>query len=278
MEQKIWFITGISSGFGKLLAEEVVKSGNIAVGTVRKLEQKKSLQTALGKNGDVYILDVTHEKQIPKVIEKVIKKFGRIDVLVNNAGYGLVGAVEEISSDELRAVLDTNVMGAFNVTRAVLPFMRAQKSGRIFQLSSIAGMRANAGFGGYNASKFALEGFSEALSQEVKHLNIFVTIVEPGPFRTEFAGGSIHIAKNVIEDYAQHGGNMRAYIDTANGNQVGDPLKAVKLIMRVAEHENPPLRLPMGALAVNGIRVKLQSVLDNVTLWEAESVATNFDA
>ena len=277
MEQKIWFITGISSGFGKLLAEEVVKSGNIAVGTVRKLEQKKSLQTALGKNSDVYILDVTHEKQIPKVIEKVIKKFGRIDVLVNNAGYGLVGAVEEISSDELRAVLDTNVMGAFNVTRAVLPFMRAQKSGRIFQLSSIAGMRANAGFGGYNASKFALEGFSEALSQEVKHLNIFVTIVEPGPFRTEFAGGSIHIAKNVIEDYAQHGGNMRAYIDTANGNQVGDPLKAVKLIMRVAEHENPPLRLPMGALAVNGIRVKLQSVLDNVTLWEAESVATNFD-
>ena len=259
-KRKTWFITGISSGIGKSLAHEVLKQGDFVIGTFRKVEQVDAFNTANKGNGHAYLLDVRDFAEIEKVAASVVGTFGSVDVVVNNAGTGFVGAVEECTIEEAKAVFELNVFGALKVTQAFLPAMRSQRSGHIIQISSQSGVKAGAGFGIYNASKFALEGFSEALAQEVAPLGINVTLVEPGPFRTEFAAGALTEAKQVIEDYNPTAGAFRGRLKGVSGNQEGDPDKAAAAIFNLTQEENPPLRLPLGKTALTVIQAKLDGV------------------
>ncbi len=278
MAQRIWFITGVSSGLGRSLAEAVAARGDIAVGTLRQ-DAQLAAYNALAPGRTVAVkLDVNDHAQVSAVVAQVIKQFGRIDVLVNNAGYGLLGAVEEVSDAEARAQLETNVFGALAVTRAVLPQMRRQKSGHILQISSIAGFASTPGLGLYNASKFALEGFSEALALEVAPLGLRVTLVEPGPFRTKWAGESIKRAATVVSEYADTpAGQTMARIQTygAKGTQPGDPDLAALAMIKAVDSPSPPLRLTLGALAIGGVKAKLDRMRKELDAWEAIGLATD---
>jgi short-subunit dehydrogenase len=205
-------------------------------------------------------LDVTKPEQIEKAFEIVKSEFGRIDVLVNNAGFGLAGSIEETSDEETREIFEANFFGTLQVTKMALPIFRSQKDGHIIQISSHGGFKAFQGFGIYNASKFAVEGFSEALAQEIAPLGIKLTIVQPGPFRTNFAGSSFKQAKTVIEDYQSTAGVFRERMKQVNGNQEGDPARAAKAIMGVTKLDSPPLRLPLGKIALTSILSKLENV------------------
>jgi len=206
---RTWFITGISSGLGEDLARSVMEKGDFVIGTFRNQDQVDNFNQKHTENGFSMLLDITNDTQIEKTVEEIISKYGRIDVLVNNAGIGFAGAVEEASMEEVRNVFEINLFGTLKVTQTVLPYMRKEKKGYIVQISSHGGIKAFAGFGIYNASKFALEGFSEALAQEVSPLGIKVCIVEPGPFRTNFAGNGLGFAKNEIHDYSETAGAFR---------------------------------------------------------------------
>ena len=269
---KVWFITGASSGFGEALATAVINNGDKVVATFRQNQQAESFTRQHGDNGQGVLLDVTDEKNIKSGVKEAIDRFGVIDVLVNNAGYGTIGAVEEFSMQEIRQQMETNYFGAVAVTKELLPFMREQKSGHIIQISSAAGFKATGGFGVYNASKFALEGFSEALAQEVLPFGIKVTIVQPGPFRTKFAGGSIKLAERRMDEYKQTPvAQMYHYIQRIDGRQEGDPAKAAKAIINYVEMEQPPLRLPLGKHSIDAIKIKLNAVQKDVT--DNESIA-----
>ncbi|MXV53036.1 SDR family NAD(P)-dependent oxidoreductase [Pedobacter sp. HMF7647] len=275
-EQKTWFITGVSGGLGKAIAVEAANNGYVVFGTLRKREQVDEFDKLVpGKTFGV-LLDVNKHDDIQTAIDTIIDKTNRIDILVNNAGYGLFGAIEEVSMEEARQQMETNFFGALAVTQKVLPIMRQQRSGNIVQISSMAGMNANPGVGLYNASKFALEGYSEALSKEVLPLNIFVTIVEPGPFRTEWAGPSSKRAEKLIEDYKETAHVVINRINGYSGQQPGDPEKAAKAIIKAVTSEKPPLRLPLGEAAVNGILDKLKSVEQNINDWKEVSLNTSF--
>ncbi|MBC8041814.1 MAG: SDR family NAD(P)-dependent oxidoreductase [Rhizobacter sp.] len=263
-KQKIWFITGISSGLGKALAEAVIESGDMVIGTLRNTIEVDVFNNKHREEAFSVLMDVTNTAEIEKAFQVVKEKYGRIDVLVNNAGVGLAGAIEETSLTETRAMFEANFFGALQVTQAALPFFRQQRSGHIIQISSHGGVKAMAGFGIYNASKFALEGFSEALAAEVAPLGIKLTIVEPGPFRTNFAGDSFRQAEKTIEDYHATAGAFRERIKQANGKQEGDPYKAARAIMQIAGSENPPLRLPLGKTAIATITAKLASIQKDV--------------
>lgn len=258
-ERKIWLITGISSGLGKALAAEAMKAGDQVVGTFRSQAQVDAFNAA-NENGVGVLMDVTEEKQVSKAVVQAVSLFGRIDVLVNNAGLGFVGAIEETSVAELRALFEANFFGAFRMTQLVLPHMREQGSGHIIQISSHGGLKAFAGFGAYNASKFALEGFSEAMAQEVEALGIKVSIIEPGPFRTNFASDNLGMAAKEISAYADTAGSFRTKLKSADGKQEGDPVKAASAIFELAYVEHPPLRLPLGKTALMTIGMKLESV------------------
>lgn len=260
MKNRIWFITGISSGLGKALAESVMASGDFVIGTFRKQSQVEEFNKKFAATADSVLLDITNEKSIERTIDIIISKYGRIDVLVNNAGIGFVGAVEETSMDEVRHVFEANVFGTLKLTQTVLPHMRKKKNGHIVQISSHGGIKAFAGFGIYNASKFALEGFSEALAQEVESLGIRVSIVEPGPFRTNFADSGLSEAEIVINDYSETAGAFREKLKSVHGKQEGDPFKASKAIVDLVNSENSSLRLPLGRIALMTIGMKLDSV------------------
>ena len=257
---KHWFITGISSGLGKALAEAVIKSGDFVIGTFRKEEQVSTFNKTNSGKGFAIQLDISNEDEIEKAVETIKAKFKTIDVLVNNAGVGFVGAVEESSSFEVRQVFESNFFGTLKLTQCILPLMRKQKSGHIIQISSHGGIKAFAGFGIYNASKFALEGFSEAMAQEVAPLGIKVTIVQPGPFRTNFASSKLGEAEQEIEDYAETAGAFRTKLKSVDGKQEGDPVKASEAIINSVNSENSTLRLPLGKVALMTIGMKLDSV------------------
>lgn len=274
MKQKIWLITGISSGLGEALAAYVLTKGDFVIGTVRKQDQANAFNQQHREKAFALVLDVTDAHSIDTAVQTIIKKFGSVDVLVNNAGVGFAGAVEETSINEVRAVFEANFFGTLMLTQKTVPLMRAQKSGHIIQISSHGGMKAFAGFGIYNASKFALEGFSEALAQEIAPLGIQLTIVEPGPFRTKFAGKGFGLAKNVIDDYAATAGVFRERIKGVDGKQEGDPVKAAAAIYNLSTAETAPLRLPLGKTALMTIGAKIESVktdLENARVI-AESV------
>jgi len=273
---KVWLVTGASTGFGRELVEYLLTQGARVVATARKVAALAELGTQYPERVLVAAMDVTDQKQVEAVVDAAVKWFGRIDVLVNNAGYGMVGAVEESGEEEFRPMFETNVFGLIRVTQAVLPQMREQGSGHIVNLSSIGGLVATPGFGLYNATKFAVEGLSEALAQEVKPLGISVTIVEPGPFRTKFLGKAGGEAKRKIPAYDQTAGKMRAYYTEQDGKQPGDPLKAAQAIVKAVEAENPPLHLLLGASTLPRVKGKIEALEKDLAEWEATTVGADY--
>jgi NAD(P)-dependent dehydrogenase (short-subunit alcohol dehydrogenase family) len=273
---RTWVITGSSTGFGRLLAEEVLKIGDNVVATVRKVEQIADLAQKNPDHALALPLDVTNQQQVDDAVAVTLKRFGRVDVLVNNAGYGVTGAIEEVSDAELEPMYATNVFGLLRVTRAFLPQLRKQRSGHILNLSSIGGLAASPGWGLYQSTKFAVEGLSEALAQELAPLGIRVTIIEPGPFRTDFLGRSGVEAKTRIEDYRNTADNARAYRAEQHGRQPGDPLKAIQAMIQVVESPNPPLRLLLGAGALRRVRQKLEAWQKEMAAWESVTVGADF--
>ncbi|WP_373523440.1 oxidoreductase [Aquiflexum sp.] len=264
MVKRIWFITGISSGLGKCLAQTVMEQGDFVIGTFRNQIQADSFNSSHKDKAIALVLDISKPEQIDNALQFIKQKFGRINVLVNNAGFGFAGAIEETSMEEVRNVFEANFFGTLKLTQTFLPIFREQKGGHIIQISSHGGFKAFAGFGIYNASNFAVEGFSEALSQEIAPLGIKLTIVEPGPFRTEFAGTSFHQANVTINDYVNTAGVFREKMKLVNGRQEGDPEKAAKAIYDITNLDKPPLRLPLGKIALLTLRSKLESVQADV--------------
>jgi NAD(P)-dependent dehydrogenase (short-subunit alcohol dehydrogenase family) len=273
---KVWFITGTSTGFGRLLAEEVLKVGGKVLATARKLEQIADFTKNYPKTARTFALDVTKPEQIKSVAEQAIAAFGRVDVLVNNAGYGIAGGIEEATEDEFMPVFETNVFGVIRVTRAFLPQFRKQRSGHIINMSSMAGIGGSAGWGYYNATKFAVEGFSEALAGEMAAIGVKVTIVEPGPFRTDFLGRSGVIAKQQIPEYGPALKPVRDYFNSNSGKQRGDPAKAVQAIMDVGASENPPLHLLLGAAAFKRMQGKLDQWHKEMAAYEKVTLGADF--
>ncbi|AEE54648.1 oxidoreductase [Haliscomenobacter hydrossis] len=260
MTQKTWLITGISSGLGQALAQTVIERGDRVIGTFRQQSQIDAFNDLYQNRAIGIKLDLTNSTEIQDAFEWIKSNIGKLDVLVNNAGLGFAGAIEETSDAETRAVFEANFFGVLNLTKAFLPLFRQQKSGHIIQISSHGGFKAFAGFGIYNASKFALEGFSEALAQEIAPLGIKLTIVEPGPFRTNFAGSSLKFAEQTIDDYLVTAGAFRERLKSVNGMQEGDPHKAATAIYNLTSLDTPPLRLPLGKVAVHSLTSKLASV------------------
>ncbi|SNS38734.1 NADP-dependent 3-hydroxy acid dehydrogenase YdfG [Streptosporangium subroseum] len=274
----VWFITGASRGFGLLIAREALARGNQVVATAR---HSSDIQKALPDAGDDLVavdLDVTNARQAAAAVQAATDAFGRIDVVVNNAGRGVLGAVEEISDDEARAVFDVNVFGTLTVQRAVLPVLRAQRSGHVINISSVGGLVGSPGWGIYGATKFAMEGFTETLSQELAPLGIRVTLVEPGYFRTDFLdASSLRTEGLVIDDYDQTAGATRRRAVDVNHAQPGDPVKAASAIVDIAEVPDPPLRLLLGVDSVTGVENKLRQVAADIETWRALSISTDHD-
>ncbi|WP_163513590.1 oxidoreductase [Fodinicola acaciae] len=275
-EPKVWLITGTSTGLGRALAEAVVASGDRVVATARDVDSVKDLADKAAGQVHAARLDVTDSASIAAAVESAISAYGQIDVLVNNAGHGLIGAAEELSDEQTRSVLETNVFGVLAVTRAVLPHMRERRRGHIVQMSSVGGVVANPGHAIYNTSKFALEGMSEALAGEVAPLGIRVSIIEPGPFRTDFLGRSMAFAEPIADYQDTAAGIVRQNFARNDGNQPNDPVKAAAAIVRLVNTPDGPLRLPLGPEAVGRIREKLTKQLADLQEWEAVSLDTRF--
>lgn len=275
--QKCWFITGVSSGFGRELAAAALARGNRVIGTLRKPELIAAFEALAPGRAHALTMDVTDAAQIQAAVARATEIGGGIDVLVNNAGYGFVGAAEEATVAEVRQQFETNFFGLMQVTQAVLPQMRARRAGRILNLSSGAGVIASPGLAYYAASKFAVEGFSEALAGELAPLGIRVSILQPGGFRTQFSGGSFNQAARRIADYDATAGRMRAGFEQFNGRQPGDPAKAAQVMLELADMPEPPLRLVLGKDMLPRVRGKLQSSLQEIDRWERLSLATEFD-
>jgi NAD(P)-dependent dehydrogenase (short-subunit alcohol dehydrogenase family) len=276
-KSKVWFITGASSGFGRALAEEVIGRGERVVVAARNVDAMRDLVDRAHDRVLALRLDVTKPDQIRASIARSNERFGDVDVLVNNAGYSMVGAVEETSEAELRTLMETMFFGAVALTRELLPRMRERKTGTIVQLTSVGGLTTAAGFGPYCAAKHALEGLSECLAKEVAPFGIRVLIVEPGAFRTSLFGSALR-KMPPIDAYAPTVGPTRAFASGANGVQPGDPLKAAKAIADAVRAGSPRLRLQLGADAVEAIRGKLAEVSADVDANEALARATAIDA
>ncbi len=275
-DKKVWFITGVSTGLGRALGEAILAHGDFLVGTVRDASQIEAIeQLAAGRVLGTQ-MDVTQVSQVQAAIKQAIQHYGQIDVLVNNAGHGMIGAIEEASDEEVRALFDVNVFGVLNVLRAALPHMRARHKGTVINMSSQGGMRSFPGSGHYCASKHALEAFSESMAVELAPVGIKVLVVEPGPFRTDFAGRSMAIAKQVIPDYSASSGMRRANLKNVDGKQKGDPARAAEAIIQAVEAPNPPLRLALGLEALRGMREKVAGVMQEWSAWESVSLAADY--
>jgi NAD(P)-dependent dehydrogenase (short-subunit alcohol dehydrogenase family) len=273
---RVWFITGASRGFGALIAEAALAAGDAVVATAR---DPATVTARLGTHERLLAtrLDVTSEAEAHEAAGQAVKKFGRIDILVNNAGFGLLGAIEEASAAETQRLFDTNVFGLLGVTRAVLPHMRRQRSGHVINVSSVGGYTGYPGWGVYGATKFAIEGISEALAAEVASLGIKVTVVEPGFFRTDFLDeSSLARTAQQIDDYGDSVGKTRAHAADVNGGQRGDPRKLAQAFMQLANAKNPPLRLPLGSDTVERIEAKNAHVTTEIAAWRTLATSTDF--
>ena len=273
---RVWFITGTSTGFGHLLAEEALKRGERVIATARDVSKLSRLARQYPDRIHTLTLDVTNPNEIISIAQQGIAAFGHVDTLVNNAGYGVNGAIEEVSEDEFEPMFQTNVYGLIRVTRAFLPHFRQRRSGHIFNLSSIGGLIGSPGWGFYNATKFAVEGLSEALAEEMKPLGVHVTVVEPGPFRTDFLGRSSKLARRQLRDYATTAGKAREYLKTQSGKQPGDPQKAVEAIITAANSPKPPLHLILGQVALTRFRHKLSDWHEEIAAWESVTTSADF--
>jgi NAD(P)-dependent dehydrogenase (short-subunit alcohol dehydrogenase family) len=272
-QDNVWLITGCSAGFGRAIVDAALERGDRVVATARRTE---SIADLASDRVLLVPLDVTRPDQIDAALQAALERFGRIDVLVNNAGYSSVGAVEEIDMDDLRVLMETMFFGPVALTKAVLPHMRERGSGAIVQISSQGGQYAFAGFGAYCAAKFGLEGLSEALADEVGPHGIRTLIVEPGAFRTELMGARFHRSRE-LDAYADTVGQTRAYVERSDGAQPGDPRKAAAAIVAALEAPEPPLRLILGGDAVDAIRTKHERLRAELAGWEAVSRDTAFD-
>ncbi len=275
-DRPVWLITGCSTGFGRELARLVVERGWRAVVTARDASKVADLVAGRDEQAIAVALNVTDRAQVDAAVAAAIARRGRVDVLVNNAGFGYLGAVEEGEDAAVRALFDTNVFGLIDMTKAVLPAMRAQKSGLIVNVSSIGGLVSSAGTGYYHASKYAVEGLSESLAVEVKPLGIDVLIVEPGPFRTLWAGASMTESPTRIDAYAATAGERRKLITGRSGNQPGDPVRAARAIIDAALSDTPPLRLLLGQGALGLARKKLDTLRRDFDAWEATTVGADY--
>ncbi|ART62759.1 oxidoreductase [Kushneria marisflavi] len=276
--EPVWLITGCSTGFGRELARLVIKRGWKAVVTAR--DRARVMDLAEGAEDRVLALglDVTKSEQLREVVKSAEQHFGHIDVLVNNAGYGYQSSVEEADDEQVRAQFDANVFGLFEMTRLVLPGMRARRRGHIINISSVAGFIGFAGSGYYAATKHAVEGFSTALAAEVEPLGLKVTSVAPGPFRTDWAGRSLQQTTTDIDDYRETVGARMSGTSEGSGNQPGDPVRAAQAMIDIFEHDQPPHHLVLGAWGVNQVSAHLRQTLDEIEQWRETSVNTDYPA
>lgn len=274
----VWLITGCSRGLGRALAIRVLERGHRLVATARQPASLDDLVALGAGRCRALALDVANSGQVSAVVAQAAAVFGRLDVVVNNAGYGLFGALEELEDGQIARNFETNFFGAVRVIRAALPILRAQRHGHFITISAAAAIANYAGFSIYGATKWALEGVSEALAAEIRPLGLRVTIVQPGPFRTDFAARSIEDGVARIADYEASSGKFRRLLETMSGKQPGDPAKAADAIIAVAEAENPPLRLVLGKYAQDKARRKIGSAARELETWGAAGAATDFDA
>jgi NAD(P)-dependent dehydrogenase (short-subunit alcohol dehydrogenase family) len=274
----VWFITGCSTGLGRALAERVLRHGHRCVATARDPAQLADMVSAHPNTSLALALDVTDNKQRQDAISRAEEVFGGIDVLVNNAGHGYSAAVEEGEEDDIRRMFETNFFALAAMTRLVLPRMRSRGKGHIVNISSVGGLVGNPVSGYYNATKFAVEGMSQALAKEVAPLGIHVSLIEPGPLRTDFQGRSMTSVARPIDAYAQTAGARRVQLRASSGKQAGDPERAADAIIKIVESADPPLHLVLGSNGVQRVREALRGVLRSVDEWEAVSLATDFPA
>ncbi len=277
-EYKVWFLTGASRGFGLEIAREILRRGDRVVATARRAGQIPALFPDADDSLLAIDLDVTDGDQAAAAVRSAVARFGRVDVLVNNAGRGLLGAVEECSDASARAVYEVNVFGALTMQRAVLPVMRRQRSGHIINISSVGGLLGSPGWGIYCSTKFAMEGFSEALAQELKPLGIWVTIIEPGYFRTDFLdASSLGTEETVIADYDSTAGAVRGHAVDVNHAQPGDPVKAAAAIVDIASGAEPPVHLLLGTDCVAAVEAKIADLQADIEKWRYVSLSTDHD-
>ena len=275
---RVWMVTGAARGIGLRIVEAALAAGDSVVATSR---DAASLRERFAGNDAVLSvpLDVTDEKQAAAAVTAALARFGRIDVLVNNAGFGLLGAVEEASADEVRRLYDTNVFGLLNVTRAALPSMRERRQGHVINISSVGGFRSGPGFGVYCSTKFAVEALSEALHGELAPLGVHVTVVEPGYFRTEFLDqSSLTVSPRVLADYAATSGAVREAAVRINLNQPGDPKRLAQAMLALVASPTPPLRLPLGTDTLRMMEEKMAFVIAETAAWRTLSASTDFPA
>ncbi|MEW9527000.1 oxidoreductase [Microbispora sp. NPDC049125] len=275
-QERVWLITGCSAGFGRHLAQAALEAGDRVVATARRPETLADLAAAGGDRVLTAALDVTDPAAADAAVARALAAFGRIDVVVNNAGHGSVGAVEELDMADLRALMEVMFFGAVAVTKAVLPHLRERGGGTIVQMSSMGGQLSMPGFGAYCAAKFALEGLSEALAAEVAPFGVRVLIVEPGAFRTEFGGHRMHRSRE-IDAYRVSTAATRAAVDGMDGTQPGDPARAARAIVEVLDSGDPPLRLALGDDAVDAIRAHHRLLADDLERWEKLSRSMRLD-
>ncbi len=276
---KTWFVTGATRGLGADIAAAALQAGDNVVATGRR---RAAIGDRLGPDHERLLslsLDVADAAQARAAVAQALERFGAIDVLVNNAGYGHLGYFEETTDADIRAQYATNVFGLFNVTRAALPAMRAARRGHVFNLSSVAGFRGVEAGSLYCSSKFAVEGFSEALAGELAPFGIHVTIIEPGPFRTDFlTPESLKFIANDVPDYAERRNATRASFEQRNGKQQGDPALLARAMVTLANADKPPLRFTAGAMAVDGLDAKLAAMKAELDLWRERGIATDYPA
>jgi len=277
-DSPVWFITGCSSGFGREFARAALAHGFRVVATARDARKLDDLIVGHKEQALALPLDVTNAGQIKRAVSDAEKAFGRIDVLVNNAGYGYMAAVEEGEDKDIRAIFETNFFGVAAMIRAVLPGMRARHHGSIVNIASVGGMIGFPGSGYYAATKFAVEGLSESLSAEVESLGIHVLLVEPGPFRTDWAGRSLRQSPNFIGDYEQTSGRRRREIAGYSGKQPGDPARAAEAVIKVLQSPTRPAHLVLGREGLDRVEKQLRSILNELDLWRQTSLSADFPA
>lgn len=276
MSKRVWLVTGCSTGFGRELVKIVAERGEIVIGTVRKQEQIAELEAINPDLVKGVILDVQKQETIDHTKNIIEKNYGRLDVLVNNAGYGTLGPIEETSEEEVQRQFDVNVFGCIRMMKLALPFMRKQRNGNILNITSIAGLNGFPGVGIYNGSKFALEGIGEALAAETRHIGIKVTNIEPGPFRTDWAGRSATFNESSIEEYNETATKNMESIREVSGNQIGDPVRAAKAMYEVTTLENPPVHLPLGRPAYKRVGIRLQEFKEEIEMFRNLGEPTDY--
>lgn len=275
-EQKTWLITGCSSGFGRALAEKVLARGDRLVATARDPDQLREFKEHHPDACWILPLDLSDNTSLAPALQNILQLIPRIDVLVNNAGYGLLGSLENCSDEQIRRNFEVNFFGSLSLIRAILPLMRQQKYGHIINMSAAAAIGNYAGFSVYGATKFALEGLSEGLAAELKPLGIKVTLVQPGPFRTAFIARSLDRAPDCFPEYQATVGKFGSFLEKMDGQQPGDPAKAADAILKVVDSENPPLRLVLGKYATDKVERTCKARLRELETWKEIGLPTDF--